>query len=434
MPIIPHSATQIHQADREREALAALAAHRAGSDLPSVVAAENAAHNDRLRALDARQRAAAAEHQAMLDGLRAYRDRRSKTSGSEIPGAFSSADHATRRPRRFRTARMVPLAAVCAAPAPEPEPLPLAPEHFRTALDLTAALFREGIPRAALALDVWKAHTRQTGGKGEFLPGDVLTALLMAAGLSRRTAQRAKAEGAGRLWDVYRNPRDRRRSVWHLRSYVAIQRALGLPDLGRWAILPAVAYCSLAEYVNHASAAWIAAHPVSPRQVQAEALGCSMTTVRARQRAAGLRQTARIDEFRKPQTLAEIDELADRLAGADGERIPHWRGPGGSYRRQTSNWYHSGPARILGRGRSRRIAALAYFDPSRRRGAGQRDASQEQQPRRFEHGHEAKEWQIRHPARGAYTYTGRLVPSGATIWRYSYSVEATCDVQALEGG
>lgn len=375
-------------------------------------------------------RAAADQHQRDAENDREIDDLRARRARGATAGP-SGAHHAGPWHPAHDTRQVTPLAHILDAPAPPAEPLTLAPDHYRTSVELTAELMRRGLPRAALALDAWKAATRAAGGSGEYLSSEGLTALLVRAGLSRRTAQRSKSEGAGLAWDATPDPRDRRRVIYHLRGYVAIQRALGLADLGKWAILPAVAYTGLAAYVNHASAAWIAAHPTSDRHSQAEALGCSINAVRQRQHAAGLLQEPRIDDYGKPETLAEQDELNARLARRDRpeERVHHWRGPGGSWRRQVSNFYHTSPARILGRKRSRRIAAHANLTSRFPGAAGEADF--EQLPRRFDRSEGVHEWQAKHPTRGALVYAGHLLPTGALMYGYHYSANAAYSLEAV---
>lgn len=410
MTIVP----QDHQQSRDRElaALAALRAHRADSDLPSKIAQESYTLNNDLQQRADRDRAAALQEQDIRAGLRAWRDHGPTRSGR---------DQARRVARRGRAARVMLLAdALPVMPPPEagtlaPE-LALAEDHYRTSVEIAAALLQRGLARAALALDLWKAQTRRAGGSGEFLSGQEFTDLLTAAGLSKSTAHRAKREGAGLLWDAYQDGRDRRRVIWHVRSTARICQALELDHPGQWAILPEIAYASAEAYTTHASAAWIAAHDRSSREDQAIALGVTKTTVRARQRAAGLRQRARIDDYAKPVSESQALELAARLQDRHGRPVPHWRGHRGTYRRQTSNFYHSGPARLIGKRRLRHIAAR--IGTSRRRG------EEQQHPRRFDELTPLTDWQARNPGRGAYVYAGRLAPSGAQFWSYRYSLES----------
>jgi hypothetical protein len=411
MAIVPQSDQQ-DRITRELAALAALRAHRSNSDLPAQIAAESYQQNDRLRELAEQQRAAELQAADIAAGLRAWRGR--------VPNG-STRGQARRVARRgWRAARVIPLAdAIPQIPLPpEAEPVELAPEQYRTSVEIAAALLRQGLARAALALDVWKAAIRRSGGRGEWLTGQQFTDLLIAAGLSKRTAQRAKREGLGLLWDTYEDQSDRRRVIWHVRSTSRICRALEIVHPGQWARLPAAAYTSADLYTVHASAAWIAAHDRSSREQQAAALGVTKHTVRARQRAAGLQQRARIDEYARPASEGQALELATRLQDAHGQTVPHWRGRRGSYRRQTTNYYFGGPARLIGKRRSRHIAAQNK-GTSRYRGEVKR-----QNPRRFEDHNHLVDWQARNPDRGGYTYAGRLAPSGAQLWTYHYSLES----------
>lgn len=411
MTIVPQSDQQ-DRITRELAALAALRAHRSNSDLPSQIAAENYQQNEHLRQLADQQRAAELQAADISAGLRAWRGRESNGS---------TRGQARRVARRgWRAARVIPLADAIPVPPPTPEasPVELAPEHYRSSVEIAAALLRQGLARAALAHDCWKAEIRHRGGRGEWLTGRQFTDLLTSAGLSKRTAQRAKREGLGLLWDTYTDRSDRRRVIWHVRSTARICRALDLLHPGQWARLPAAAYTSAELYTVYASAAWIAAHDRSSRDQQAAALGVTKHTARARQRAAGLQQRARIDDYVRPASEGQALELATRLQDAQGQTVPHWRGRRGSYRRQTTNYYFGGPARLIGKRRSRHIAAQNK-DTSRYRGEVKR-----QNPRRFEDHTRLVDWQARNPDCGGYTYAGRLVPSGSQIWSYHYSLES----------
>lgn len=140
------------------------------------------------------------------------------------------------------------------AELPLPELHGRAGETFRTRLGVTAELFRRGLPHVALALDIWQAYVRQQGSAGEWLTSDRLTALLVLNGLSRDTARRAKAAGAGLVWDAFRLPHDRRCLIWHLRGMHTLRWSLGVRTLGKWITLPPPAYRSLDSYIIHASA------------------------------------------------------------------------------------------------------------------------------------------------------------------------------------
>ena len=372
--------------NREQEALAALHAHRQRSGYVPW----NNDDNERLRALDKHQKQQARDRRDLRAGVALYRRR------------------ATRPAPAFR-----PIADEAPQIAQDVAHYDPAPDPYRTSLAIARDLIARQMERESQALDLWKAHCRRHRGQGENLTYGDAVAVLVAGGMSERSAKRALKRGTGLLWDRRPDRRDHRLVWYHLRGYHAIQRALGLASCGKWVRLPLDAYAGKSgTYASHVLAAWLDAHDRVSRATQARAFGRTKNTVRAMQRAAGQAQTAVVVTARAPRTDDEVIELGQALTPAEGDadQKHHWRGAGQSYAWQDTNRYGRAPARPLGRKRSAYIRAKAERATCRATmgmDVQSAPATPPPSPKRFDRDRaydRADRWQKRHPDRAALIF------------------------------
>jgi hypothetical protein len=158
------------------------------------------------------------------------------------------------------------------------------------------------------------------------------------------------------------------------------------------------------------------AHPEASRAAQSAALGRTERQLREMQTSVNVRQQARVVEARVPRNEAESLELAPHLwSREDDAPKHHWRGPGGVYRWQDTNYYSGGLAVDLGLKRSGYINAQKDRISEDRVNEGTRAAEcpavtcdPVECPKRFQDAAQADKYQARHRDRQAKIHVGRM--------------------------
>lgn len=462
---------------REQEALAALAAHRAGSDLPSRVAADNVAQNDRLRALDALQRAAVAEQRAIDTGLRVYRDRRSKLSSpAALPAASaSSLDHNTRGITSLADQLAESTAHVRAKPS-----------DFALGLSTYSGIGQEMIRRKKAHVqrlyDILQQRARHQNGNAIATATEICD-YTESLGLGRGKAARVLKDSVGLTLEItyVRDSSGRRQRAYRLRSKEAICATLGLSWPGPRVDLPDEAYTgSLTDYCAFVySAFWHGQEDRSyTRSTLQKLFGVTHNTLIAWEGRAGILARPRYQEADAPKNDFQTQELATHrgrrfwltvrqgeraicTAGlldgnndlrenyqvhADHARQEATRKPDRTLKHvwQEANTYEPTRTRLSASGRSRHITrnlTTPDHEHKQRFSSAQGGSSTAEPPRRFHTLTEAVAWQSQRRNRDkcAAVHIGQRAPVTrpprvkrypTAIYAFQYSFAASFDLPA----
>lgn len=458
------------QAERERAYAAQM---RFLADVAASLATDRAAHADLLAEND-RLRAADAERQAMREGVRVSRARRSER-GVMPPAGPQNVEQAARAP--------VSLADQLATTS---QRITVKPSDFALGLSVYARISQALAARKLAHVDrlysIFQHRARAQHGNAYATEGE-LVAYAATLGIGRSKIARALPDGRGLTWDALPSA-DGRERLYRLRSKEQVCAALGISWPGPRVDLPDRAYTgTLHVYLAHVySAFW---HGQDGRRYSRRTLqrlfGVTRRTLYALGDTSGVRalkshveadapltdfQTAELAQHRGRRWWYTVREGSRAICGAgvldaENEIRPNYqthvdhvrreatRKPGRTLKTawQEANAYAPGCTRLSASGRSRHITRnLTTPDHGHkpRRFAGALGGSScAEPPQHFRTLAEAAAWQARKPnrARVAAVLIGHRAPMTphrphrvqrvTDVYALQYSMAASFDLPAL---